>query len=89
MRTTLRIDDDLLIELKRLARAQRLSLTQLANRLLRRGIAASRARTGATQRAYRENTFAMGRPRLDLDKALALAAALEDAETIAELARRR
>src|SRR2546422_790945 len=63
MRTTLRIDDDLLIELKRLARAQKLSLTQLANRLLRRGIEATRARPGAARRAYREKTFSMGRPR--------------------------
>ncbi len=89
MRTTLRIDDDLLTELKRLARAQKLSLTQLANRLLRRGIEATRARPGATRRAYREKTFAMGRPRFDLDKALALAAALEDEETVAKLARRK
>jgi hypothetical protein len=89
VRTTLRIDDDLLLELKRLARTQKLSLTQLANRLLRRGIEASRARPGAARRAYREKTFAMGRPRFDLDKALALAAALEDEETVGELARRK
>lgn len=88
MRTTLRIDDDLLRELKRLARAQKQSLTQLANRLLRRGIEADRARP-ASRRAVKEKTFAMGRPRFDLDKALALAAALEDEETVAELARRK
>jgi hypothetical protein len=89
MRTTLRIDDDLLAELKRLAHAQKLSVTQLANRLLRRGLDASRARSGAARRAYREKTFAMGRPRFDLDKALALASALEDEETVAKLVRRK
>jgi hypothetical protein len=88
VRTTLRIDEDLLAELKRLARAQKLSLTQLANRLLRRGIEATRA-SGAARPAYRETTFAMGRPRFELDKALALAAAIEDEETVAELARRK
>ena len=89
MRTTLRIDDDLLAELRRLARAQKLSLTELANRLLRRGIEAGRARPGAARRAYREKTFAMGRAHFELDKALALAAALEDEETVAKLARRK
>ncbi len=88
MRTTLRIDDDLLIEIKRLARAQKLSLTQLANRLLRHGIEATRARPGA-RRPAKEKTYAIGQPRFDLDKPLGLAAALEDEETAGELARRK
>jgi hypothetical protein len=88
MRTTLRIDDDLLLELKRLARTRKLSLTQLANRLLRRGIEADRT-PPAARRVVKEKTYAMGRPRFDLDKALALAAALEDEETVGELARRK
>ncbi len=59
MRSTLRIDDDLMIELKARAHAESVSLTHVVNRTLRAGLA---------------------RPKLvDLDKAAALAARLEDA----------
>jgi len=81
MRTTLRIDDDVLLELKRRAQKDRSSLTRIVNRILRRGLTARD--TTARRRRYREKPASMGRPRANLDRSLALAAALED-ESVAE-----
>ncbi len=57
MRSTFRIDDDLLEELR--------------------------------EQAHREETHAMGGPRADLRKALALAAALEDDEIVRKMTLRK
>ena len=46
MRTTIRIDDDLLLELKERARGDKSSLNNLVNRLLRRGLSAPVWETG-------------------------------------------
>lgn len=81
MRSTVRIDDDLLMDIKDRARRENLSLTRMLNRLLREGIQASRGGRGQRAR-YREQTVAMGEARVDLDKALALAAGLEDEEVL-------
>lgn len=88
MRTTLRIDDDLLRELKRRAQSQRTTLGALVNRLLRHGLHA-RSLERAGRRGYRERTASLGRPALNLDKALALATTLEDEEIAEKLARRK
>ena len=88
MRTTLRIDDHLLAELKRRAREQGLSLTSLVNRVLRRGLEATEAKLGP-RRKYREKTVSMGRPALNLDKALAHAVALEDEAVVEKVALRK
>jgi hypothetical protein len=79
MRTTIRIDDELLQKLKEQARRENTSLTRLLNRTLRAGMQASR-KPGRPRQRHREQTHAMGAPRIKLDKALALAAALEDEE---------
>ena len=86
MRTTVRIDDDLLRSLKEQAHRDGVSLAKLVNGVLRRGLDAT---GGNSRRAkpYREKTFPMGPPRVPLTNALALAAALEDEEIRAELAR--
>ena len=47
----------------------------------------TRAREAA--RPFREKTFALGEPKVDLDRALSLAASLEDEEVCEELARRK
>jgi len=87
MRTTVRIDDDLLIDLKAAARREKMSLNRLMNLALRRGlVAGARPRQPAR---HREKALSMGRPLFDLDKALLLAAALEDEQTVAELAARK
>lgn len=80
MRSTFRIDDDLLADLREQAHRENVSLTRLLNRVLRTGMQASRSRVPRRLR-YREETIAMGAPHTDLRKALALAAALEDDET--------
>ena len=85
MRSTVRIDDDLMMELKERARRENLSQTRMLNRLLREGIEASRGRHAKRVR-YRETTVAMGTPRVDLDKALALAADFEDEEILRKMA---
>jgi hypothetical protein len=87
MRTTTRIEDDVLEELKDLARKEDAPFTRVLDRTLRAGLKASRA--PRRRRRHREKTHAMGRPRTDLRKALAQAAAMEDEETLRKLALRK
>jgi hypothetical protein len=88
MRTTIRIDDDLLRELREIAVRERGSLTAIVNRTLRRGLRGSNDPVQA-QRPYRERVFSLGEPRVPLVKALTLAAEMEDAETLEEIAKRK
>jgi hypothetical protein len=88
MRSTFRIDDDLLEELREQAHKEKVPVTLLLNRVLRSGIQASRERS-PRRTVHREETFAMGTPRFDLNKALALAAALDDEETVRKLTLRK
>lgn len=88
MRTTLNIDDDLLRKLKREAERSRTSLTECVNRVLALGL--ERRHPATARKPYRQRTFAMGFPPIgSMDKALQLAAALEDEETVRELGLRR
>ncbi len=88
MRTTVRIDDDLMRELNEQAHEEGVPFTKVVNRALREGMIALReARKPA--RPYREKVFRMGPPKVDLTKALVLAALLEDAEVREKLARRK
>ncbi|MEX2121865.1 MAG: ribbon-helix-helix protein, CopG family [Pirellulales bacterium] len=90
MRTTLRIDDDLMRVLEERACRENVSVTSLVNRLLRRALdLAGRAKKKGNATSYRERAFAMGEPRIDLTKALAAAAALEDAEIVEKSSRRK
>ncbi len=88
MRTTVRIDDDLLAELKESAHRENISLTMMFNRTLRAGAVASRTGKPGRQR-YRETPISMGKPRLDLNKALALADVMEDEEIVRKLSLRK
>ena len=88
MRTTIRVDDELLERLKAQAQKEKVSLTRLINRTLKAGLLVGRA-PRPKRPAYREHAQALGAPRVSLDKALALAAALEDEEIIRELALRK
>jgi len=87
MRSTMRIDDDLLMELKDHARKENVSLTRMLNRTLRAGLRAANFRI--PRRRHRETTYAMGQPRVDLRKALAMAAGLEDEEIARKLLLRK
>ncbi len=88
MRSTVRIDDDLMMELKERARRENVSQTRMLNRLLREGIKASRGRRPKKVQ-YKEKTIAMGTPRVDLDKALALAAGFDDEEILRKMTLRK
>lgn len=86
MRTTLRIDDDLVRELKERAQVAKVSLAQLVNDVLRRGLDAPDA---ATPEPTPQPTFRMGPARVDLTKALSIADTLEDEEVSRKLNERR
>ncbi len=84
----MRIEDDLMQDLKQRAQQERTSVTKLINRVLRHGLRALETNRRPV-RPLREKTFAMGQPKMDLDRALALVAMMEDEETSQELARRK
>lgn len=86
MRSTVRIDDDLMTELKERARRENLSLTQMLNRTLRAGLRPPR---GRVKGRFKQRTFSMGAPRFDVNKALAYAAELEIEEIAGKLAMRK
>ena len=88
MPTTLQIDDDLLMTLKEQAHRQQISLTRIVNQTLRTGLQAAKAPV-ANKPLFQEKPHSIGAPRLGIDKALALAAALEDQEIIQELLPRK
>ena len=88
MRSTVRIDDDLMSALKARAHAEHVSLTRMLNRVLRRGLTQADATTTA-QPEYLQMTSDMGEPTINLDKALGVAALLEDEETIRKLELRK
>ena len=86
MRTTLTIDDALLRQLRQKALDSGRPFKQVVNDTLRAGL--EKAAEGARPRPrYVCPTFSMGQPRwpVNLDKALALAAELEDQEIMAKL----
>lgn len=88
MRSTVRIDDDLMMELKEWARRENLSQTRMLNRLLREGMK-SLCGYSAKKTQCKEETADMGAPRVDLDKALALAADFDDEEILRKMMLRK
>jgi hypothetical protein len=84
MRTTVSLDADNDAAVRRLMRERGLTFKQALNQAVRDGLAPRRPR-----RAFRTPTFAMGQPTIALDKALRLAADLEDDEIIRKLAQRK
>lgn len=83
MRTTVTLDGDTDAIVRRLMRERGLSFKQAINEAIRAG-----ARRPA-RRAFRSRRFDMGAPALPLDKALRLAADLEDEELLRKLAARK
>ena len=88
MRTTLTLDPDVARALKRLARARARSFKEVVNEALRAGLARGRQ---PRRRRYRLTPRSLGgvRPGFNLDKALQLAATLEDEETARKLELRK
>ena len=88
MRTTIRIDDDLLMQLKSRAQKDHLALSQILNRIIRDGLHASA--TGSKPLPhFREKVMAMGTSSQNLDKALTLSSALEAEEILRKLDQRK
>ena len=82
MRTTINLDDALLKDLRRLAAKRHMSLRGCVDEMLRRGLAACDDELLPSKR-YSVPVFALGRaPGVDMNKALAFAATLEDAATM-------
>ncbi len=86
MRTTITLEPDIAARLRRLAAERGTSFKSTVNATLRAGLEAER---GAA-RPYREETRSLGaQPGVDLTKALAMASAIEDEETVRELEARK
>ncbi len=88
MRTTLVIDDDLLRQLKDRAHRTGQPLKKVVNEALRTGL--SQLRKPPLPKKYRSRTYAMGYPpNGSFDKALGIAASLEDDEIARKLMLRK
>lgn len=85
MRTTVTLDEDVARQLEELRRQERISFKEAINSTLRLGLRPSRE-----QKPYVMPTYRMGlRPGINLDKALQLAADMEDEEIIRKLELRK
>lgn len=85
MRTTVTLDPDVEARLREVARERGVSFKEALNNAIRAGLMTSRG-----TREYRTPSRSLGlRPGVSLDKALQLAADLEDAEIVHGLERGR
>ena len=86
MRTTVTLEPEIAAKVRALARERGTSFKEALNDVLRLGL---RGRAGPS-RPYKLASRRLGlRPGIDLDKALSVAAELEDAETIRKLELRK
>lgn len=86
MRTTVTLDSDIAAKLHAIARERSITFRKALNSVLRAGLAAERN----TATPYRLPSRKLGlRAGIDLDKALRLAASLEDDETLRKLELRK
>jgi predicted transcriptional regulator len=86
MRTTITLDPDIAAKLRSLARERGTTFKAVVNSVLRRGLSEEEV----SARPFRVDTRSLGlRPGVDLVKALALAAELEDEETLRKLELRK
>ena len=83
MRTTVTLEADVDAIVRRLMRDRGLTFKEAVNEAIRAG-----ASGGPRRRAFRTPTAEMGVPRVPIDKALRLAAEIEDEELIRKLAAR-
>lgn len=85
MRTTVTLDEDVAQQIREQMRERGTGLKETLNELLRRGL-----RSHDPVDRHETPTFGMGaRPGIDLDKALALADAIEDEETLRKVELRK
>ena len=76
MRTTLTIDDDVAVQLKRLRRTRDLNLKEIVNEALRRGLREMSA-TPQKRATVRTQAFPMGKPLINIDNVAEALAHLE------------
>jgi hypothetical protein len=82
MRTTVTIDPDVEALLKKAMRERGQPFKQVLNNAVRDGLRMAQAKP---EKPFRQRTFDMGLPLVDLTKANTLAAELEDQELVAKL----
>lgn len=81
MRTTLTLDEDVMSQVRQRMHERGVGFKTVVNDLLRRGLQA-----GSDAQPFASPVYELQvRPDVDLDKALSLAAALEDEETLRKL----
>lgn len=85
MRTTVTLDPDVERLLRNEVRRRGEPFKQILNNAIRQGLKAR----GTPREPFRSLTFDMGAPKVDLTKALALAAELEDEELLRRYERAR
>jgi hypothetical protein len=83
MRTTVTLDPDVETLLRRAMRESGAPFKQVLNDAVREGLRSSK--TQAKHKPFRQRTFDMGKPLVDLTKALALADELGDEALIAKM----
>ena len=88
MRTTVTLDPDVQLLLKRAIRERDASFKQTLNDAVRAGLRKPAAGTAKAAR-FVQRTHKLGQPLVDLSKANALAGELEDAELIARMQQRQ
>ena len=87
MRTTVTLDPDVEVLVRKAMRERRLSFKAALNQAVRDGLIGKKAKAS---RAFALRTFKMGyRPEVGLDRALSLAAAMEDEEIVRKLSVRK
>ncbi|MGI8886135.1 MAG: antitoxin [Gaiellaceae bacterium] len=84
MRTTVTLDSDVEILVKKLMWERGLSFKEAVNLAIRSGLAPK-----DDDAAFVTRTFDMGKPRVPLEKALQLAGELEDEELVRKIALRK
>lgn len=84
MRTTVTLDADTEALLRRRMRERGISFKQALNDAIRTALS-----DGGEGEPFRTEVHSMGGPRIDLDKALALAAELEDEEILRKMRARK
>jgi len=85
MRTTVTLDPDVEALLRRAVRERGEPFKQVLNAAIREGLSGPRRKAA---NRFKQPTFNMGRPLVDLTKALSLAGELEDAEAVDRVRRR-
>ncbi|HZD22605.1 MAG TPA: antitoxin [Acidimicrobiia bacterium] len=79
MRTTVTLDPDTEQIVRRLMRERRISFKEALNDAIRKGVA------GRKEEPFRTKTYPMGESSVNLDRALQIAAGLEDDELIRKM----